>query len=237
MDADLVTTNFVDLYYTPISTLTAAWFVPGNLDEVFAIRNESQVYHFDGVEWSFMTGLSERLIWVGGTSASDVYVIGVNTITGDGVMHHYDGTQWSLVTLPAGSKGLIDIAFPPTAPLAASSPLARAEAAESAPVIAGIIVGETGTIIMRKLLIVATIAYIVHFAVQTAGTIFLELAPTVPGQIYGIETTDDLESTFWTEVTNNIPGTGEAIFINLSFIPNMPILFLRAFTAEESPEE
>ena len=111
------TGNLPDIYCALISTLlstnlftnpnllfynlTAAWFVPDQLDELFAIYNESQIYHFNGFDWADMNaGLPERLIWLGGTAANDLYVIGVNETSGDGVMHHYDGSQWNTVTLP-----------------------------------------------------------------------------------------------------------------------------------------
>jgi len=72
--------------------------------DVYAVGS-SVILHYDGNSWKevILCGVNDGagsidIGDVGGTSSSDVFVVG-----GKDVVLHYDGTSWTKMTLPAGS--------------------------------------------------------------------------------------------------------------------------------------
>ena len=236
-DATLLSTNLFTNPDLLFNNLTAAWFVPDNLDEIFAIYNESDVYHFNGLGWTDMNaGLTERLIWLGGTATNDVYVIGVNETTGDGIMHYFNGSEWSAVTLPPGINGLIDIAF---LPATSASPLTiSTEALSSAPGFNAIAVGENGRIIfLRRIAAVYVAVFVRKYLITAAGSMSLLLSALAPGQSYTVQKTASLEEIVWQTVTNGIPTTGSPVAVSLAITAAAPQMFIRALSSTNAPAQ
>ena len=62
--------------------------------DIFAVRCEDGVLHYDGISWDEMTGAPDAcLLGIWGKSSTDVYAVGH-----DGTIAHYDGTGWSAMT-------------------------------------------------------------------------------------------------------------------------------------------
>ncbi len=238
-DPLLVTTNLFDNAATPFFyNLTAAWFVPDELDQVFAILNESDIYHFNGTGWTNMNAaLSGRLIALGGTSSTDIYVTGVNTGTGDGIVYHYDGAQWSSETLPAGSAGMIDLAFAPAAASAqgqtASTSTFKTVSAENSPAIAAILVGEHGQILIRSVYTVIILALTINDIAE--NQVLLALAAMPPGYLVSVQSTLSLLNPDWITISPEIPSTGNplTILLTLSLLSEQNYVFFRTIIEPE----
>ncbi|UCD24762.1 MAG: Ig-like domain-containing protein, partial [Gemmatimonadota bacterium] len=76
----------------PIFPIQDIW---GNsATDIYAVRCEDGVLHYDGISWNEMTGAPDECFFgVWGSSSSDVFAVGF-----DGAIAHYDGTGWSTMT-------------------------------------------------------------------------------------------------------------------------------------------
>jgi hypothetical protein len=89
--------------------LVAAWFDPLGCDALVGIDSLSQVYEFDFIanEWSSLDAeIPDTLLWVTGTSLTNLYAGGFDA-QNEGVVWHYDGAAWQQETVPEVA-GLID---------------------------------------------------------------------------------------------------------------------------------
>ena len=92
--------------------LTTAWFNPSNCNEAFGADELGSIHRFNGSAWTDMNaGITDTTFYgMGGSSGSDVYAVGINDVSGNGVIWHYNGVNWSQVSIPT-VPGLIDVAI------------------------------------------------------------------------------------------------------------------------------
>jgi hypothetical protein len=87
---------------TELKQLTGIWGTGPN--DVFAVGPMGDVVHWDGRSWFNMLAPKHQWNAVWGTSATNVYAVGVGTIA------HWDGAQWSdLLTGPQVPIGFTDV--------------------------------------------------------------------------------------------------------------------------------
>lgn len=115
---DILQTNTNDLPPTTVFSqpeplyLTTAWFNPSNYNEAFGADELGHIHRFNGSGWTDMSaGITDTTFYgMGGSSGSDVYAVGINDVSGNGVMWHYNGVNWTQVSIPT-VPGLIDVAI------------------------------------------------------------------------------------------------------------------------------
>ena len=105
--------------------LTGVWVpphacLPGAIKPLFmyAIRNTSEIWRFDGDQWADMNVQipgGQTLSWIGGITDGRVIAVGFQSDGqggNEGVVWVYNGQSWTQDTnLPAGTPGLTDIAM------------------------------------------------------------------------------------------------------------------------------
>ncbi len=102
--------NISDVYnHTASLNLYAAWLTP-DCSKAFGF-NYFGMEHFNGSEWTRMdTSINDNIFAINGVSSNDVYAVGIDSTSTNGVAWHYDGTGWSKETLPGSPPGFIDVA-------------------------------------------------------------------------------------------------------------------------------
>lgn len=76
-------------------------------DDIFVVGGD--IRHYNGSAWTTMTNPSDKSLYgVWGSGPNNVYAVGRDYFTGEGVIVHCNGTSWSIVLddLPVGFLGI-----------------------------------------------------------------------------------------------------------------------------------